>query len=82
MKVNPKSVVVRAVEVVEGSQRRFNDAAEPFPALVEEGDVTKPYGEPERYALVGTREDGSPIYRNGSISVTVGRSVKITDYRF
>jgi hypothetical protein len=81
-KVNPKSVVVRRVEVDEASKRRINDPAEPYPAWAWDGDVTKPYGEPERYSLVGTREDGSPIYRNGSIGLSVGRSVKFTDYRY
>lgn len=82
VKVNPKSVVVRAVEVDEASKRRVNDEREPYPCWAWDGDVTKPYGEPERYSLVGKREDGSPVYRNGSIGLTIGRSVKITDYRY
>lgn len=81
-KVNAKSIVVRRVEPIEATRFRINDEVEPFPALRWDGDVTKPYGEPERFRLVGTRDDGSPAYRNGSISLRVGRAVKITDYRY
>ena len=81
-KVNPKSVVVRRVEVDESTKRRVNDEREPFPAWAWDGDVTKPVGEPERYSLVGETDTGDPIYRNGSIRLRLGRAVKFTDYRF
>jgi hypothetical protein len=82
VRVNPKSVTVRRVEVVEASRRRINDEAEPFPCLAWDGDTSKPVGEPERFPLIGFRPDGSPVYRNGSIGLTLGRSVRITDYRY
>lgn len=82
VKVNAKSVVVRRVEVDESTRRRFNDEREPYPAWAWDGDLSKPVGEPERYSLIGRRADGSPIYRNGSIGLSLGRSVKITDYRY
>lgn len=82
VKVNAKSVVVRRVAVDEASKRRINHEAEPFPAWAWNGDLSQPVGEPERYSLVGEREDGSPIYRNGSVGLSLGRAVKITDYRY
>lgn len=82
VKVNPKSVVVQAVEVDEATKRRVNDEREPYPCWAWDGDVTKPVGEPERFMLRGHSDKGSPIYRNGSIGLTLGRSVKITDYRY
>lgn len=81
-KVNAKSVVVRAVAVDEASKRRINDEREPYPAWAWDGDLAKPVGEPERYALKGVRSDGVPVYANGSIRLSLGRSIKITDYRY
>lgn len=74
-RVNPKSIVVCRVEVDKDSRRRVNDEAEPYPCYAWNGIVDKMIGEPERYPLV----NGS--YRRGSVSITLGRSVKITDYR-
>jgi hypothetical protein len=80
-KVNKKSVVVQRVGVNPASKRRVNDEREPFPCWAWDGDLDNIQGDPERYSLVGQREDGSPRYRNGSIGLSLGRSIKLTDYR-
>lgn len=77
VKVNAKSIIVQTVPVIEGSRKRINHVDEPFPAYVEDGDVTQPLGERQRFALTPNGRYGA-----GSITVTLGRSVKITDYRY
>lgn len=77
VKVNPKSIVVRRVAVGEAVQDMSRDGAGVGPAvMVAQGLLDQPIGEPERYSLVGNR------YRNGSISISLGRSVQIRDYRY
>lgn len=80
VKVNKKSIVVRRVETSEAVRDENRDGE--LPVMVAQGIVDRPFGEPERYSLIGVREDGTPRYANGSISITLGRSVKITDYRY
>jgi hypothetical protein len=75
VKVNAKSIKVARVET-DGNPVRINSERELFPCVAEQGILDKIIGEPERYAKVGER------YRNGSISVTLGKSVKVTDYRY
>ncbi len=82
-KVNPKSIIVCSVPVIEGSRRRVNDEAEPFPCWAEDGDVDAPAdkrGTPERFTIVQT-ERGTR-YGVGSIRVTLGRSVSKVDHRY
>jgi hypothetical protein len=81
VRVNPKSVTVARVATNEAERYRINDEREPFPCYAEPGILTEVIGTPERYARVVT-SDGSVRYRNGSISVTLGKSVRITDYRY
>ena len=79
VRVNRKSVTVARVKTDPATSRRINDEREPYPCLVEDGILTAVIGEPQRYARVDTEH--GPRFRNGSISVTLGRSVRITDYR-
>lgn len=79
VKVNKKSIVVRRVEHDENDPTVRNPG-EPFPAIMWPGILDRPIGEPERYSIVET--DSGYRYRNGSISVTIGKSVKFTDYRY
>jgi hypothetical protein len=80
VKINKKSIVVQRVEIDPSATYRINAEAEPFPALATPGILDRPIGEPERYSKIeghyGTR------YANGSISVTLGRSISLTDYRY
>jgi hypothetical protein len=80
VRVNAKSIVVARVATDETSRRRLNNPREPFPVWAEDGILTEITGEPQRYTRVETRS--GPAYRNGSISVSLGRSVSITDYRY
>lgn len=77
VRVNAKSVTVAQVPVIESSRHRVNDPAEPFPCWAWAGDVTGERGTPERFRMVAPGK-----YRNGSIGLTLGRAVKITDYRY
>lgn len=76
VKINAKSIVVRRVERDEDSKRRVNDEREPWPCFAWDGILDQPIGNPERYGVL----DNGRI-TNGSISVTVGRSISRTDYR-
>lgn len=76
-RVNAKSIQVRVVDTE--AAVRVNDPREPFPVLEAEGILDKIIGAPERYKRIDTEE--GPRFSNGSISVTLGRSVRRTDYR-
>ncbi len=76
VKVNPKSVIVRRVELIESTLRRVNDPREALPIVVTDGDVSKPIGQPNRYPL---QANGS--YRDGSIGLELGKSYRLIDYR-
>lgn len=79
VKVNAKSIVVCRVET--GEQRRINDVREPYPVLACDGKVDEPItGATERYKRIDTSE--GPRFSNGSTSVTLGRSISLTDYRY
>lgn len=76
IRVNRKSVTVRRVATDESSRQRINDVAEPFPCWAWDGLTDQPIGEPERFPMIAPGR-----YRNGSIGLSLGRAVKITDYR-
>lgn len=80
VKVNPKSIVVRRVEV--GPMERDNRVASAnLPVMSAEGILDKPIGEPERYPLIGFYEGGAPRYASGSVVLRVGYSRSRRDYR-
>lgn len=81
VKVNPKSVLVARVATDVSSRRRLNSEREPFPCWAEDGILTEVVGVPERY-MRREHEDGRVSYRNGSIGITLGKSVSVTDYRY
>ncbi len=81
LRVNAKSITVARVAVDEASSRRINDEREPFPVVVADGILSEVIGTPERYSKI-VRSDGTIAYRNGSISVTLGKSIRLTDYRY
>lgn len=80
VRVSKKSITLARVATVEGSQRRINDEREPYPCYAEDGDLTQVIGEPQRYAYTVGSDGGR--FAQGSISVTVGRALRITDYRY
>lgn len=82
-RVSAKSVTVQRVKTDPDSQKRINDDREPYPCFSWEGQVDEPIegSAPQRFRLVSVAEDGTPRYRNGSISLSLGRSVQVTDYR-
>lgn len=83
VKINPKSILVARVATTEPVKDMSRDGADVPgvpPVMVAQGILDQVIGEPQRYSRVET-SDG-PRYRNGSISVSLGRSVKITDYRY
>lgn len=77
VKTSPKSILVQRVAIDEDNGRRINDPNEPLPCWAYEGmvDVPLQHCKPERYTWRNN------AYRNGSISVTLGRSVTVRDYR-
>jgi hypothetical protein len=77
-KVNAKSIVVCRVENDE-STKFVTNPNEPLPCIGYQGNTNKIIGKPERYSIIETSYGTK--YRNGSISVTLGKSVSITDYR-
>lgn len=81
VRVNKKSITVARVATDRNTLTRINSEREPFPCLAEEGILTEVIGDPERYTM-SVKRDGTLAYRNGSISVTLGKSVRITDYRY
>lgn len=78
-KVNKKSILVARVAVSDES-RRINTEGEPLPCIAREGKLDEIIGTPTRYARIDL-EDG-PRFADGSISVTLGKSVSVTDYRY
>lgn len=82
VKVNAKSIVVARVETTEPRKDMSRDGAtnpECPPVMVAEGIVDQVTGGWERYKRIDT--DNGPRFSNGSTSVSLGRSVSITDYR-
>lgn len=79
-KVNAKSILVAPVALNESTRRRINAEGEPFPCLAVDGITTEVTGLAQRYSRIDTEQ--GPRFRNGSISITLGRSVEITDYRY
>lgn len=79
-KINKKSIVVARVATTEAVQDKSRDGADYLPVMIAEGILDEVVGSPERYSIIET-EDG-PRYRNGSIGVTLGRSIALTDYRY
>jgi hypothetical protein len=77
-KVNKKSIIVAAVET--GPETRDERRDGPYPVMVAEGILDKIVGQPERFAIVETPR--GTRYGAGSIRVSLGRSVSITDYRY
>jgi len=75
-KVSAKSIVVDHVET--GPAERINNPAEPFPVIAEPGILGRPKGQEQRYRFNVKRGR----YCNGSVSVTLGQSVRIVDYRY
>lgn len=76
VRVNQKSVTVARVAHREDTRHRINDEREPLPCYAWEADLAQVIGEPERYPMVRPGR-----YRNGSIGLTLGKAVRITDYR-
>lgn len=81
VRVNAKSVTVARVATDETKRFRINAEAEPFPCYAEPGILTEVIGTPERYSRI-EHGDGRVSYRNGSIGLTLGKSVRVTDYRY
>lgn len=79
VRVNKKSITVARV-ATDNKPVRINNDGNPYPVMVEQGITTEVVGTLERYV----RYDGhyGTTYRNGSISVSLGKSVRITDYRY
>jgi hypothetical protein len=80
VKVNAKSIVLAAVAVDAATTRWINNEGEPYPCLAADGILTEVIGSPERYTRVDTPQ--GPRFRNGTVGVTLGRAVQITDYRY
>lgn len=78
VRVNRRSVSVARVATTE-EPRRINAEGEPYPVMAYEGILDRVEGEPERYVRFDT-PDG-PVFRNGTVGLTLGRSVRIVDYR-
>lgn len=76
VKVNKKSVTVRAVELTGKREQdmRVDGAGDPNcpPVIVEQGDPTKPFGEPQRFERIGEGR-----YKG----LVLGTCVRRTDYR-
>jgi hypothetical protein len=84
VKVNAKSVLVRRVAVGEYVQDMARDGAGVDgvpPVMVAEGILDQPHGEPERFSLIGLSREGKPVYRNGSVGLSLGYSRSVRDYR-
>lgn len=82
VKVNPKSIVVDRVETGERTvDERCDVGAWGARPVRSEGILDRPLGIPQRFMLKGHREDGTPIYKNGSTGLSLGHSVTWTDYR-
>lgn len=79
-KVNAKSIVVARVATDEAGAWRVNSESEPYPVIARAGILTEIIGEPERYARVETSY--GVCFRNGSVGVTLGKSISLTDYRY
>jgi len=77
-RVAGRSVWVRSVELDESTREGA------FPISTVQGDVSKPYGEEERYTL---RRSGHYVRagqkdQRGSVWVTFGRSVRRVNYEY
>lgn len=75
VRVNAKSVTVQRVATDPESKRTIAERG-PWPVVQEDGILTKTVGNPERFAFNGRR------FADGSIGLSLGRSVTTIDYSF
>jgi hypothetical protein len=72
------SVWVRRVELNESTQRPAGGYDQgPYPVLTTDGDLSKPFGDEERY----TWSEKKRGYYKGSLKLTLGASYRLVDYR-
>ncbi len=84
IRVNAKSVTVARVEIGEYVKNMLVDGANSPdcpPVMVAEGITDKIIGGGERFKRI-EHSDGRVSYRNGSIGITLGRSISVRDYRY
>ena len=79
-KVNKKSVVVQRVATGPDMQDMNRDGADYLPVMQAEGILDQIIGAPERYSRIDTAD--GPRFRNGSMGISLGRSISVTDYRY
>ena len=84
VRVNAKSVVVALVET-DPATKRVTNPGEPYPCVVEDGDLTKIIPNSESRATIVETDHGTSYRvggRRGSIRVSLGVSIDRTDYRY
>jgi hypothetical protein len=79
IKVNAKSVVVAKVATGEAVKV---DEINGWPVYDEPGLLDQPITPGERYKFAGINSSGQRVYANGTIRLSLGRSVDRTDYGY